>query len=380
MKRSNLFNLLLILTVFINACQNHKEQELDFGDISMEYQLAEMDTVYVQLPSFSENGFFRIENEWVYYFDPIFSTANKISQNGEVLKTYLGLGDSPSEIRQDFVWHGRLGSKHIFMGRASDIHVFTDEFEREEDFMYVVPRTKERYDGKKEVEVGTYDMDIVFNVLTSKNLAIDIYQNIYVPVRILPRVNPSYNLATDGYYNDAASIGRININSGKLETVFGNFPSEYLDHRWEHYDDRFITLKSDSIFVGYKGSFKIQVYSPFPENDLIYEFGQKEATINSEIKNFISFEETPYDSFKNGFYSHLYYDSINNLMFRSFIIDRESNKGGVQIYRNKDLVAQFNTVHKFNVIGYHNGFYYADGILNEEEDQLGFYKFKLNIK
>ena len=93
--------------------------------------------------------------------------------------------------------------------------------------------------------------------------------------------------------------------------------------------------------------------------------------------DYVNFKSNSEQTDQSGYYSHIFADEEHNLLFRSFINDKKTYDGGVQVYRNKVLIGEIKTNGKFNVIGRIGDYYYADGIMNEENETLTIYRFKI---
>jgi hypothetical protein len=373
----NFYPVLLLLSLVV-SCNQATQEPLYFNEVDISYKISELDTLSIKLEVFSEDGFFRVSNGKLFYFDPIFSNVYELDSNGFVVKEFLGKGDGPQEIRQDYVWHTFTNEgESIFLGRQSDIHVFDNEFNRKEDFMYVKNQTQAQYRNPRSYDEGMYSLDIIYGnaFLSSSTLTILQDSIVVVPVRILERVNPDFNMTTKEYYSSSNTLGVININSGKFERTFGNWPLEYKDRILPSYDNKFTTNKNDTILVSYNASHRIQAYSSYPELTLLYEFGVKQDKLMS---NYIDFKSQNDRKDESGFYSHIYYNAEDNIIFRSYINDKSSLVGGVQMYKDKKLIGDQQTLGRFNVLGKLEGYYYAEGTFNEEKEQLQIFKFKIS--
>src|SRR6218665_3693476 len=80
---------------------------------------------------------------------------------------------------------------------------------------------------------------------------------------------------------------------------------------------------------------------------------------------------------KYGHYDFLCHDQKNKLTFRSYK-KAESKLSGLQVYNGQyNLIADVDTPWDFQVIGDIAPYYYASGIINEEKEILGIYRFAL---
>jgi hypothetical protein len=229
------------------------------------------------------------------------------------------------------------------------------------------------------MDLGMYGFDLILGAEmgASNNLAIDSKSMLYVPVRILDRVSPNFNFYTKDYYEKSYTIGMINTASGRFERGFGEWPADYHEKIMPHLDDRYVVVKDDSVYVSYNASPLIQVYSPYPDFKLQYSFGVEGTDLDNSYRSVRSREEKREHKSKRGFYSHIYYDETEGLIFRSYIKSKSpERKAGIQVYKDGELIADLNTPRHFNVIGKIGDYYYADGNQDEEKDLLQVYRFK----
>ena len=373
----NFYPTLLLLSLLI-SCNRGTKEPLYFDEVNLYCKISELDTLNIQLEVFSEDGFFRVGSEKLFYFDPIFSNVYELDSNGFVVKEFLGKGDGPEEIRQSFAWHTfKNEGESVFLGRQSDIHIFDSQFNRKEDFMFVKNQTQAQYNNPRSYDEGMYSLDIIYgNAFLSANTLTIVQDSIVlVPVRILERVNPDFNIRTKEYYSNSNTLGVINIHSGRFEKTFGNWPPEYKDRILPSYDNKFTTNKNDTVLVSYNASHRIQAYSPYPELNLLYEFGVKQDELTN---NYVDFSPQNDRKDESGFYSHIYYNEEDDIIFRSYINDKSNLVGGVQMYKDKILIGDQPTLGRFNVLGKMGGYYYAEGTFSEENESLQIFKFKIS--
>lgn len=334
--------------------------------------------VVVNSDQFSGQGFFRLQAEQLLFFDVITGHASLINFNGEVISVKLGRGEGPGEVSQSFYWHNfNKDGEHLFMGRASNFLNYSADLERIGYFSYTNPRRQERFDTSDALETGMYSMDLVLPRSSTRWLAVDSRNNVFIPVRILDRVNPYFNYLKKEYYETAHTLGVINSSEGNLEKVFGKFPADYKGKTLPHYDDKYISIRNDSVFVGYNASPEIQVYSPYPELEHVYSFGVGQERDESGYSNVNSMEELREVKKNKVHYTDIYCEPGSGLIFRSYVKNADAAAAGLQIYQGKTLMADVGVPFRFNVIGRIGDCYIADGVLDEVNEELAFYKLKI---
>ena len=380
-------NVLIIVcaAIFLSGCGGHKTREAKPNVTHVDLRVDSLDIELVNLNprSFSGNGFFRVSDSAIFFFDVIFNTVTTFDKKGNYLETRLGKGDGPNEIPMPFVWHnfvpGGVGGRSIFLGRSGDLHYFDRDFARLNDHAFAWRNKKQFYKSYNALDIGMYGMDIVLTAFDANWLAMDSDQNIFIPLRILDSNSPKFNYFTKTYYEESFTVGVIDGETGNVEKGFGQWPSEYLHKMLPKYDNKYIGIKHDTIYVSYNASPDIQVYSPYPELKMLRVFGKEGVDIDTNYPNIVSREGLRKYRSDQGYYSHIYCDEDSYLTFRSYVKGKDHESSGIQIYQGITLIGDVVTPKRFNVIGKIGDYYYADGLLDEENNELKLFKFKINL-
>lgn len=159
--------------------------------------------------------------------------------------------------------------------------------------------------------------------------------------------------------------------------VITNTKHDYVEEKYSSFFAyNYMSIKNDSLYVTYSADSFIYVYDK--DNNLSHKFGvsgpdMKNSYLLAKSLNFYM------DNFKMahknyGFYTSIYVDE--DYVFRSYTKNK-GEIGGLQIYKNEDLIYDIEVPKKFNVIGKINDCYYADGIVDEEKNILGVFKFEI---
>lgn len=373
----------MLLPYFLFSCENPKtnttiqEKEILYSEIAL-------DTVYLVKDDFSGIGFFQFSQGELYFVDQIFSTISKYNASGELIGTFLGKGDGPSE--QNNI-HGfvpkALEEGHVVLDNF-ELVIFDSNFVRQKRLPIAWNNSnsyQEMLDNPKAEMLGLYEIAWKMKGENSAFLPVgkDAQRSILLPISMS---HPTLNgYISEEYYKNVYTFGRYDLSSNKVETGFGNRSEEYLRHGFiPNFDFFHFTTKGDSILVSFGIDPLIHVYSQ--DFKLIGKFGWPGEEMNINYPKTQTIEEA-IDNYKTdlekaGFYHHIYFDSASQLLFRTYFPDGlEKGKSRLQVFKNHILVGDFEVPERFRVLGSEGSTFIADGILDEEKDKLGIFKFSL---
>ena len=104
--------------------------------------------------------------------------------------------------------------------------------------------------------------------------------------------------------------------------------------------------------------------------------------INTNYKKIHSYKECRkfyYDERETkGYYGWLQYINETNILFRSYSKGDKESTDGLQIYKNSTLLGDIDVPKNFKIIGYIKPYYYTQAKIEEEEERIIIYRFKLN--
>ncbi|WP_040671295.1 hypothetical protein [Nitritalea halalkaliphila] len=126
---------IFVIIVFFFSCQDKKNSDEIVADETIEINLNKgkdfkIDTLFLRDISSTGNGFFRFNNDSIYYFDFKFNTVSIYDKNGRFIDRKLGKGSGPNEIAS-FKYHNFInGDESVFFGLSYDLSFYSKEFER----------------------------------------------------------------------------------------------------------------------------------------------------------------------------------------------------------------------------------------------------------
>lgn len=375
--------LLKVFSLFMISCTNPKGERI-IQEKEFSYSYIELDSIFLEKDFFSGNGFFQFSQGELYFVDQIFSTISKYNASGELIGTFLGKGDGPSE--QNNI-HGfvpnALEEGHLVLDNF-ELVIFDSNFVRQKRLPIAWNHSdsyQEMLDNPKAEMLGLYEIAWKMKGENSAFLSVgkDPQRSILLPISMSHPILNAY--ISEGYYKTVYTFGKYDLKSQKIEMGFGNRSEEYLRHTFiPNFDFFHFTTKGDTILVSFGIDPLIHVYNQ--DFKLIGKFGwigeemninyPKTQTIEEAIDNYKT------DLEKAGFYHHIYFDSASQLLFRTYFPDGiEKGKSRLQVFKNHILVGDFEVPERFRVLGSEGSTFIADGILDEEKDKLGIYKFSL---
>jgi len=186
---------------------------------------------------------------------------------------------------------------------------------------------------------------------------------------------------TTEYYEQVANLGRFDAGF-KLIQLGGKRSEKYLNYEYlPNFDYTHLIRKGDNLIVSFPIDHELYVYDL--ELQFLKKFGVPGKQMKTDYIPTQTLEEAEsqweMDFNQFGHYDHLHYDEDSKLLFRSYIPKgRDSGRSRIQVYKGENLVGDFEVPLRFKVIGSHRGEFYADGIVDEENEKLGFFKFTFN--
>lgn len=375
---SNIFFLFLIV-----SCAGNKSEEVpSFQEADLSVELLEIDSLLLDKEYFSGVGFFTLGRHQIFFVDQIFSTILTFDGPGNYTGTFLGKGEGPGEQENihGFLPYGFEGD-HLVLDNFQLVH-FDQSFQQVEAYP-IEWDYSESYEtmlnAPKGSMLGLYEIDWKSKGENTPFFVWPTEKTILLPITMS---HPALNgYVSDEYYRSVFLFGNYITENRKVTDGFGNRSEAYLKYRYiPNFDFLYASTRKDEILVSFGIDPLIHVYEI--NGKLRYKFGVSGKDMKLDYPQTTSIEEAldkyRVDLEKAGFYGHLYTDETNDLTFRTYFPEGKG-KGfsRLQIYRRHTLVGDVQVPERFRVIGKIGDYYFADGIVDELNDRLGIYKFKL---
>ena len=351
-----------------------------------------IDTVKTNINfTYSGDTFWKHRDDTLYLFDRLLGIVDIFNCKGEFYKRALGIGKGPNEVMEE------IGTVCNFNNGWLIVDI------------YNVFRFSRSFDNKRHKFLFSIDQDMQKkkqDLRNNPNPAKDI--ELYVPAYITPQMTFLNNKSVimkisceypdfreKKYYTESAIVAEYSFNKGTITKLMGKYPPCY---------------KTEN----YTTAFANHYYSKYNKNNYLLNFGidsliyicdnsfnpKKAFGLSGKMKN-INYDtkdsdnKTNHYNFKNeriirGYYTSIYYCKEKDLTFRIYKtgikkenipvdLSEVTNPSRMQIYKGTNLIGDVSIPEHFEIIGYNDSWFFADGYFNTKEDYdiVGFYKFKI---
>jgi hypothetical protein len=348
------------------------------GQTSLTVRNITLDSLKLESIVTSYLGNVHIYDDAFYYVDRKFCYVYKFDKNGKLLNRYAGVGNNPNEMPiKTIVFSTFLpNGNSIFMGPSWDCYIFDKDFKRINDYSinWHFDVSKEEL-LKRPDPSNTRMYSLAYGV--SKIKATN--NELYFPIA---SQHPDFNPVNRSYATQARTMGKMRIDNGYVDAIFGSFPPTYRKNT-----DKLIMpymlfdLKDDN-----------HMYFTFPADSLIYladdesaisaSFGTQGRNMDTNYVNADNLKSFSLHARKQkeerGHYTSLTYIKEKGLLFRSYHKNGNDSTEGLQIYKDQTLIGDVDVPAGFEVNGYISPWIYSREIINEETGEIRIYKFQLD--
>lgn len=379
----SLLKIFGFLILFESSCSFDKETSTILISPLIESLTIDIDTLFLTFNNNSGHGFFRVDDNQIYFFDTKFFLVTAFDTSGTIEGRWLGMGEDSNEI-------GQFITCSFLPGHGDRVFFASDYLFRRFDSSwnkigepYLLTRFRKRggFNTSDLSVIGIYDFNWETSSLATMWLPSNTNGDLFIPLNITIRANKKINKFVNQkkFFQSSRTFGKVD-SSGLISAIGGRFPKVYNEKEYlTMYANSYIETKEDSIFVSYEADKNIYVYSS--DLELQYIFGREgshemktDYPLSGKYNDFYNTSYSDSCKLNFGYYTHLFYDSTSDLLFRSYTTGFPSFSG-LQIFRNKYCLGDFIVPRKFNVIGRIGNFYYADGLV--QDDLVSIYRFKI---
>lgn len=381
---------LVLFALLLTGCFDNKSNNTHFSNITpVDSEQIEFDTIQLdslklnKIPS-SYSGFITIHQDSLLFVDDRYARIFSFDEQGNLINQHLGIGPGPREIPNGHIvfYDTRSNGNHIFIGGSNDYHEVNSDYER-------VQSNVIRW--KSDKPISYLQNNPIPEDQRSYNLAYDIghirtvSDFIFLPLASPPPPLSVFNLNTDVFAEEARILAKMNIETGDVEDLLGRFSPVFSENENARIfsffsfdiigDDQIaITYRPDPLI--YLADLDFNILSAFGvagrEMDLNYEGFPSTPNTNTLTQHWINETES------RGYYTSLRYIKEHELLFRSYQKGGESQTDGLQIYRDKILIADVDVPKKFTVAGYISPHIYSAAYIEEMEESITIYKFNID--
>jgi hypothetical protein len=336
----------------------------------------------LEAPNSTFVGYLFLTNRDINFIDRIQSKVFQFDHQGNFKEEFLGRGDGPD--RQNGIYGiGSEGDEFIVLS-DKHISIFDASFKLKDRLNFTLggqESVEEMLHAPRSDMFGLYEISWISQEVNMPIFPLAKGQGFILPVMMThPELNGYW---TTEYYESVAIFGLFD-EKYNLQKLGGKRSEEYLKYNYlPNFDYSYFTTKGDSLLVSFPIDPKIHVYDL--GFNFLGTFGEPGIDMKTDyiptqtLEEAESQWETDRDQF--GHYDHIFYDTKEDLLFRSYLPRGKGTESArFQIYKGNQLAADLEVPIRFSVLGSVDGVFYADGIVDEENEKLAFFKFKLDEK
>jgi hypothetical protein len=338
-----------------------------------------LDSIVLDKVNSSYVGFLRVVNDSLLFFDKRFCWVFTFDRNGRHFNRYLGQGDGPREISCRYIldYCPLPNGKHFVIGPSWDCYLYTKGWtiESKSILYWTVEHSKQEM-----LANPLPDMQGLYSLAYEGNFrvrAVDKY--VYLPIR---SQHPTFNgFTSTEYYRDGRILARVNPNTGRVEGIFGRRSPYYLRYT---YIGQFAYFNFDvggnCLYVNHEPDSIIYTYN----EEMVAQtaFGISGKSMDTDYQQIASLEDARkyalLDRETKGYYHWIKYVDRKDLLFRGYIRGSGAKCNGMQIYRNAILIGELDVPKGFQVEGYIEPYFYTNAIIDEENETIKVYRFKID--
>ena len=383
---NKLISILIILHL-LTSCQNDQLKEVDSKefykttDMSVDdnimYHYFSLDTIKLQKVETSFIGHFLVNDKTIYFVDERFNYVSSFDKNGKLIEQYTDENDDILTMNGSVITDKYFIS---FSEKNNKISVFSDNFKvcstlpidlevkrtYEEILNNPIPSLEDcyEYDYGTPFIIKQWDKNHIVMAITASH----------------PKFNGYFD--SDLYYGYSRIFAIVNTQTGKVDNLLGRRSPIYFDYYHipnfdhfnydtnEHIDEVYINFYPDPI---------IYIYSKKLDK-IIGKFGKGGRNMHTDYRQTNTYEEAEFnfkdDKEQYGAYTFLKYFPQNNCVARGYYKGKNTLTDGLQLYRNKQLIADVDVPKGLQLIGEIDGEYYATLPQELGKDYLAIYKLK----
>lgn len=319
--------------------------------------------------------------KWGYFsfLDSYAVTMQKYDLNGQHVGRMIVKGRGPDEQLEPFYWlqfsddggfYAMYTSWQMFHYNINKVvvkkHTFLDEADKDE-FKRIYAKPDPESLLMYEPQTMCSDMGMVGGSLIFPIVTEHFSYN-------------GYESRTKEYYRNSHLFAAVDTSSFHIQSFFGFYPQVFQESNIPNFATlRFSTdTFAGNMYVSFYADPKVYVYND--NFELSHTFGEPNPKIQGVYPSTSTFADAD-ELYSRHLKKYGYYDRIvaaGDYIFRSYKAD--DGKWGMMIYEKSsgDQIADIGIPSKdFRIIGYHEGWYYAEGLWNYTDETCTIYKFKI---
>ena len=352
--------------------------EKNFIYNSIEYETLVLDSV-----STSYQGFFHVNNDKLNFLDSRFGWLFIFDTYGNLVDKKFGRGGGPTEISAAEIAYYAIkpNNGYFITGVSWDNYNFSEDYYlKNKSIMDWGSDFSKITDLQKEVnplDPKMYNLDY-----DKRAIATDSY--------VLFPLNSQYqnfNLSYENYFTEGKIFAKMDIETGKINQLIGRrspfyeknknlglFSSVMIDI---YGNDFCFSFETDpTIYVLDKSLKNVKKSFGVSGRNMKMDYPNINETVNRQ--DLISIGKLWNEGRSSkGYYTSIKYVPERQLLFRTYHKGGKDTDG-LQIYNDNIIIADVDVPKGFNVFGYIEPYFYSKSVIDDNDEQLFLYRFKLN--
>ncbi len=337
-----------MLLLLVLGCANNSKQyeDIEYKNISKISDMAyTLDSVIIVDDQISLTGLWNISANRLIFSDEYLPQLVEYDLNGKRIDLRLRHGRGPNEI-SSVILHTAIGKDGTMIAHEGNnlIYFIDKNFNIDKkDRQFLSPIDTEELNSllqnadPKSLSMYDYDFDSPRMLYTDQG-------NIIFPV-VSEHINFNPFVGdVQNYYDNAPILGVYNMESGRIEEIFGSYPPSFDNKRFPgHLISLLFTQRNSDIIYGFRCDPNIYVMNS--DRDVERAFGvaaksleKVEYPVHQDIDSALG--ERNRDLRNEGYYTGIL--SSGDYIYRSYKNPKQ-NGGGIQIYQNDILIRDIPT-------------------------------------
>lgn len=377
MRSSRIF--ICLFALFFFSCQNPSDNLPHKGSMKLNTVFVATDTLMISLEHASGMGNFYMRDSVITFVDAITYVFYDIDLNGNILNSYFRKGNGKNEIPSllyAYPIENDIYDRAVILDNSNIVTLFEMESKN------VVSRGIADF-GWEQRQKKSYKTPGLYNFSYFTDFGVSFYldsdSKLLFQANIVNRNTKVPDEVEKRRYTDGAVLGRLNLETFKVENVFGYFPDIYESTPMPHLEFFQYVIQGDKLYMNHTVDSLIYVYQ-YP-NTPLYTFGyecrdiDRTYTVTKKIDNSSFFKK---DLAHVGFNTGLQFIPELNLFCRTYIKSAATGEAGMQIYKDCDLIADIDVPAFFKLLGYRDGCFYGSSLVPvDDEDKTSIIIYRL---
>lgn len=365
------------------ACSENPEIDLfplpEVNGIQKEHIVGKTDTLLIDTTMQTTfEGKMGVYRQQLYFVDNLLCTIHFLDSTGQVVSKALGVGHSASETTVGQIYaHTFLDNGYLcLLGVSDDVHLFDTAFRADRANSYRKARKSYQWGDKigyDQFELYGMGAPVVCrsyrNAVFTNNRAEDPTFNYFQTPDIFVR---EYRNITEQRL-DKKETGRLlgrgmpAVYRGKSDTHY-LFSSTFFD--LDENGNFYVVYMADSLIYKYDKN-----YRP------LYSFGFEGRAMDKDYIPILNVEDIHGKGIAQyktkGYYTWIEYIDELGYVLRSYAKGEKEQTDGLQIYRDRTLLADVDVPKGFRPAGYMAPYVFSDAVVDEENGRLYVYRMKI---